>query len=540
MRTKWQGILYAAIVLAMACPGFAQADRRVALVIGNSAYKHTPKLVNAANDAADMTAALKKLGFEVVEGLDLDKAAMDRAVRRFAERLSGSSVGYLFYAGHGLQVRGENYLVPVDASLNSAAALDFEMVRLDLIQRTMERESTTNIIVIDACRDNPLARNLARALGTRSASIGRGLAAVESGEGTLISFSTQPGNVALDGDGRNSPFAAALLRNMVKPGEDLPSILINVRNEVMAATARRQVPWEHSALTAKFYFIPPKMTVEQQLEATYWEAVKNSTALPPIQRYLERYPDGAYAALAKALIETVERQEAAQRLGREAERARLEAEVKRLEEARRVAEAKGLEVQREADRIRRSAEAKPPPVGSTAIPVQQEATERERQLNLVMEELLRARQAAKAADEQREAAQKEASDAMTAADAAKAVAAAEAKRAGETKVAALPGLEEPALGPFDGRWTVQQKSNGACVRATATWVLLVRGEVAIARFSGSSREGTVKKDGAFYLESVANNGRPLIYSGVLNGKSGRGTYRLKGSRCRGTFTISHN
>jgi len=149
-----------------------------------------------------------------------------------------------------MQVGGSNYLVPVDAELANTAALDFEMVRLDLVQRTMERETATNVLFLDACRDNPLARNLARAMGTRSTDIGRGLAAAESGVGTLISFSTQPGNVALDGSGRNSPYAAALVKGLAAPGEDLSAMLIGVRNEVMAATHNRQVPWEHSALRA--------------------------------------------------------------------------------------------------------------------------------------------------------------------------------------------------------------------------------------------------------------------------------------------------
>src|SRR5262245_58164582 len=156
-----------------------------------------------------------------------------------------------------MQVGGSNYLVPVDAELANTAALDFEMVRLDLVQRTMERETATNVLFLDACRDNPLARNLARAMGTRSTDIGRGLAAAESGVGTLISFSTQPGNVALDGSGRNSPYAAALVKGLAAPGEDLSAMLIGVRNEVMAATHNRQVPWEHSALRARLYLTPP-------------------------------------------------------------------------------------------------------------------------------------------------------------------------------------------------------------------------------------------------------------------------------------------
>src|SRR5436190_1337159 len=150
-----------------------------------------------------------------------------------------------------------NYLVPVDAELTTAAALEFEMVRVDVVHRVMEGQASTNIIFLDACRNNPLSRNLARAMGTRSAEIGRGLAPVESGVGTLISFSTQPGNVALDGAGRNSPFAGALVKHMSAANDDLGAILIAVRNDVMQATQRKQVPWEHSALTGRFYFNPP-------------------------------------------------------------------------------------------------------------------------------------------------------------------------------------------------------------------------------------------------------------------------------------------
>ena len=181
-----------ALLMCVLLSSAAMAQKRVALVIGNSAYQNTPALTNPRNDATDMAVALKKVGFRVVEGFDLDKASFDRKVRDFADALSGAMVGVLFYAGHGLQVAGTNYLVPVDAKLSTASALDWEMVRLDLVQRTMERETETNVIFLDACRDNPLARNLARAMGTRSADIGRGLAATEAGVGTLISFSTQP------------------------------------------------------------------------------------------------------------------------------------------------------------------------------------------------------------------------------------------------------------------------------------------------------------------------------------------------------------
>jgi uncharacterized caspase-like protein len=191
------------------------------LVIGNSAYKNTGTLANPKNDAADLSAVLKNVGFQVIDGFDLNKTSLERKIRDFAVALQGAEVGLFFYAGHGLQVAGQNYLVPIDAELSTPSALDFEMVRLDLVQRTMERETQTNILFLDACRNNPLARNLARAMGTRSMEIGRGLAPMESGVGTLISFSTQPGNVALDGSGRNSPFAGALVKRIVSSHDDL-------------------------------------------------------------------------------------------------------------------------------------------------------------------------------------------------------------------------------------------------------------------------------------------------------------------------------
>ena len=325
--------------------GSAHADNRAALVIGNAAYMHTPRLENPGNDAADVANTLRSLGFKVIEAHDLDKAGMDRSIREFAEALSGAKVGLFYYAGHGLQVGGQNFLVPVDAALITASALDFEMVRLDLIHRTMEQAASTNIIILDACRDNPLSRNLARALGTRSTSIGRGLAAVESGQGTLISFSTQPGSVALDGEGRNSPFASALIKYASKPGDNLSSVLINVRNDVMTATGRRQVPWEHSALTAHFYFLPigqvasnakpgaAPQTYEEEAELAFWNAVKDSGNPLIVKTYLDRFPNGTFSGLAKAMTEKLATEEAGK------VKAKREADLARAEAGRKAAEA---------------------------------------------------------------------------------------------------------------------------------------------------------------------------------------------------------
>ncbi len=304
----------AAVVLLLLAllPSAAQADKRVALVIGNSAYKHAGELANPRNDATDMAAALKKLNFQVIEGFDLDKASLDRKIRDFAAALSGADVGLFFYAGHGLQVAGQNYIVPVDAELTTAASLDFEMVRLDLVHRTMEREAQTNILFLDACRNNPLARNLARALGTRSTEVGRGLAPVESGSGTLISFSTQPGNVASDGSGRNSPFTGPLVKHITSSSDDLSAVLIAVRNDVMSETQRKQVPWEHSALTKRIYFNAPVQaktpatappTVSLSEAGQTWSVVKDSTNQLVLEAFVNQFGDTVYGALARARLE---------------------------------------------------------------------------------------------------------------------------------------------------------------------------------------------------------------------------------------------
>jgi uncharacterized caspase-like protein len=247
-------LLAAALVLALP----AAAEKRVALVIGNSAYKEVAQLPNPVNDANEISSALKSAGFDVILGVDLEKRAFDTKVRNFADLLQDADAAIFFYAGHGLQVAGRNYLIPVDAHLQGERDLDFDAVNLDFIMKQMElgRADKTNIVFLDACRDNPFSQNLARSMGTRSTSIGKGLAQVDTGVGTFIAYSTQPGNVALDGKGKNSPFTAALSKHVREPGRDLTSVMIETRKDVLAATAGKQVPWDHSALTGEFYFQP--------------------------------------------------------------------------------------------------------------------------------------------------------------------------------------------------------------------------------------------------------------------------------------------
>lgn len=206
---------------------------------------------------------------------------------------------------------GRNYL-----ELTTAAALEFEMVQLDLIHRIMEGQANTNILFLDACRNNPLTRNLARAMGTRSAEIGRGFAPVESGIGTLISFATQPGNVALDGSGRNSPFAGALVRHIANSSDSLSDILIAVRSDVRKETEGKQIPWEHSALTGRFYF---KSTLSKaspsapsgpplpSAAATEWSSL-DKTSIAELETFLRRHGSSVEAEYARARLAELKKQ----------------------------------------------------------------------------------------------------------------------------------------------------------------------------------------------------------------------------------------
>ncbi len=253
MRALIAALVILTVVAARSAP--AAAGGQVALVIGNSSYRHTPALANPKNDADDVSAVLKSLGFLVIDGVDLDKAAFERKIVDFATALSGAEAGVFFYAGHGLQFAGQNYLVPIDAELTMASALELELVRLDALLDIMKRGArTTNILFLDACRYNPLSRNLARAMGSRSTEIGSGLASMQIRVGVDIAFSTTPGDEAVDGSGRNSPFTGALVKHLAQPHADVSLMLSAVRNDVAKETNRKQIPWDMSTRVGPFSF----------------------------------------------------------------------------------------------------------------------------------------------------------------------------------------------------------------------------------------------------------------------------------------------
>lgn len=269
-----------AVCLGLVAPAWtAAAADRVALVIGNGRYTATTPLNNPSNDASDVARALRGIGFEVVEGLDLSKRDMEGKIREFSRKLSGARIALFFYAGHALQVDGQNYLLPTDTKLEQAGDLPFDTIDLQVVFRQMETQTQINLVIIDACRDNPLARNFQRL--TRSASVGRGLATVRSPIGSMIAFATEPGNVALDGDGRNSPFTTALLKHIATPGLDISVLMRRIRADVISATNRQQVPWDHSSLVDSVVLVPASTPAQAApAPATQVPAPQNSAPAP--------------------------------------------------------------------------------------------------------------------------------------------------------------------------------------------------------------------------------------------------------------------
>jgi Flp pilus assembly protein TadD len=237
-----------------ATPGGATGIR-LALVIGNGAYVNATALANPPNDAAVVAKTLREIGFEVIEGTNLDRAGMERLVRDFLHKAPSARLTLLYYAGHGMQVDGKNYLVPVDAKLSAPSDLAFETLELDKVLAGLDDEARANVVVLDACRDNPLARRFASKLGaTRSAAAPAGLAGYATvGTGTLIAFATAPGQTALDGSGGNSPFTTAFIKHVRTRGIEVNQMLTRVRIEVAAETKNRQVPWANSSLLGEVY-----------------------------------------------------------------------------------------------------------------------------------------------------------------------------------------------------------------------------------------------------------------------------------------------
>jgi carboxyl-terminal processing protease len=291
----------------------AVAEPRVALVIGNSNYgPEIGKLPNPVNDAGLVAQALEQTGFQVIRVTNASQKQMKRAIADFGDKLADAgptATGLFFYAGHGLQVQGMNYLVPVDADISKEADVDIESVSADDVLKQMEfAGSRVNIVVLDACRNNPLARSMR--------SVTRGLAPINAVQGTFVAYSTAPGSVAADGAGANSPYSKALAKTIVQPGMGIEEAFREVRTQVMAETGNKQVPWDSSSLTAPFYFrsaaqsvapaaAAPAAAGPSAAETAFWNSIQNSKQAGDYQAYLDQYPTGTFAPLAKSRLATL-------------------------------------------------------------------------------------------------------------------------------------------------------------------------------------------------------------------------------------------
>ncbi len=233
----------------------ADAATRRAFIVGNSAYQYTSVLANPVSDAQDVARRLRDLGWDVTVQLDLSRSAMLSAFAAFSRQLQPDDLSLVYFAGHALQMGGENYLAPVDARIESEEGVRRQFVPLNALLADLSRLSRTRIVILDACRDNPFAEGIAAAgEKTRSTGTAKGLARVYAGVGSFIVYSTQPGNVALDGSGRNSPFTKALLQHMPLMGADVHAVMRRVRADVQKETNEEQIPWENSSLVDEVAF----------------------------------------------------------------------------------------------------------------------------------------------------------------------------------------------------------------------------------------------------------------------------------------------
>lgn len=290
----------------------AISAERVALVIGNSNYTNAGLLNNPTNDANDVAEALRKLDFKVMLGTDTNYNEMRKLIQEFSVEVANAEVATFYYAGHGIAVDGENYLLPVDAELNSKTDLDFQTLSLSLVQRQMEQSASTRLIFLDACRNNPLTQNWtssSRALTSRGLAI-----PTRKTKGTYIAFATEPGSVALDGDGnRNSPFSTAFLKHVASPGLELASLMKKVRRDVTVATNDRQIPWSNSGLIGDFYFNTDKSESDDPVaafrnEQKAWQAISQTRDVGLLKSFISEYPNGNFIGIAQDRLRILSRE----------------------------------------------------------------------------------------------------------------------------------------------------------------------------------------------------------------------------------------
>jgi uncharacterized caspase-like protein len=321
------------VIVSLICMLFtanaAKAERRVAFVVGNGAYKNVAQLPNPPVDAKAMAAVLRNVGFDVVEGTNLTRDKMTEKLLDFGKKAQGADVAVFFYAGHGIAISGTNYLLPIDADIKSE--MDVKLgaaINIDLTLDQTMSDAKVKLVFLDACRDNPFAAKIKSSASTRSVSVQTGLAEMKSGEGTLIAFATGPGQTALDGqEGTNSPFTRALIAHITTPGVEIQQAMTEVRAQVNEETNKGQLPWGHTNLIGSVYLNPAAAPAPgaaaaapsaapaavastsssgTDVELEFWRSVKESNKPEELNAYLTSYPNGQFKSLALARIASLE------------------------------------------------------------------------------------------------------------------------------------------------------------------------------------------------------------------------------------------
>jgi uncharacterized caspase-like protein len=316
-------VIACVVWITLLAVGPGHAERRVALVMGNANYRNAAQLANPINDATAMAALLRSAGFEVSEPrLDLGIAEMRRAISDFSETARDSDIAIVYFAGHGIEVDGVNYLIPIDATLARDFDVEDETVSLDRVLRAIGTARRLRLVILDACRDNPFVQSMRR--GTRA--IGRGLARIEpSVTDTLVAFAAKAGSTASDGGGEHSPFTAALLQHIATPGLDIRLALGEVRDAVMANTSPQQEPFVYGSLGGRTISlvdapqapanqlspaVPQGLTIQCAEAARSWRDVKDTTSIAVLEAFVRRYGDCFYADLANLRITQLKEQQA--------------------------------------------------------------------------------------------------------------------------------------------------------------------------------------------------------------------------------------
>lgn len=314
---RWTAVLLAVMAFWCSTLESAVAGSRTALVIGNGAYHHVSHLPNPTRDAGDMAAALRSIGFSVKELQNVGKNDFEAALSDFSEEAVGADFAIVYFAGHGIEVNHQNYLIPTDARLETDRRLRFEAISLDHVLGTLDDVDGIRMVLLDACRNNPFAASMRMSSPTRS--VGRGFSPVEAVvSGTVISYSAKAGTVAADGTGRNSPFAAALLANITKPGLEIQFLLREVRDHVLTLTDGAQEPFISASLGREaIYLVPPAASGDSSSignkndnvgdrDLEFWQWVKDTSDPRLLRAYIDKFPKGTFVPLALARIKILE------------------------------------------------------------------------------------------------------------------------------------------------------------------------------------------------------------------------------------------